>query len=204
MYPFNFQQCLQFLDQKGKELFGPKFKIYIEDHPLIYKHCVYGLKHQAEADRLGIDLRKGILLTGPIGCGKTQLMTLMRYGFPPEQGFVVRSCSQISHQFGAEGYPVITMYTSESFRRDGLPRTYCFDDLGTEQPVSYFGNECEVMGEIILNRYDYFISAGMITHMTTNLNADEIGDRYGNRSRSRMREMMNLFSFDAGTKDRRV
>ena len=38
---------------------------------------------------------------------------------------------------------------------------------------------------------------------TTNLNAQELEERYGNRVRSRMRQMFNLISFDSGSKDKR-
>jgi len=42
-----------------------------------------------------------------------------------------------------------------------------------------------------------------MTHITTNLNAEEIEDRYGNRVRSRLREMVNVIGFDKNTKDKR-
>lgn len=53
-------------------------------------------------------------------------------------------------------------------------KIYCFGDLGTEQSLKYFCNECNVMGEILLSRYKHFLSQGMITHITTNLSASEI------------------------------
>ena len=82
------------------------------------------------------------------------------------------------------------------------PKIYCFDDLGTEQALKYFGNECNVMGEILLRRYEYFITHKMITHLTTNLSASELESCYGNRIRSRLREMFNLISFGT-SKDKR-
>jgi hypothetical protein len=45
------------------------------------------------------------------------------------------------------------------------------------------------MGEILLTRYDLGISAGMITHASTNQSASELEQLYGNRLRSRMRQM---------------
>jgi ABC-type bacteriocin/lantibiotic exporter with double-glycine peptidase domain len=39
----------------------------------------YFLDDQNTAAKLNIDLTKGILLSGPVGCGKTTLMKLMRY-----------------------------------------------------------------------------------------------------------------------------
>ena len=82
-------------------------------------------------------------------------------------------------------------------------RHYCFDDLGIENNIKYYGNECNVMAEILLSRYDLFIGRGLITHITTNLSATEIEEAYGNRLRSRLREMVNLIGFDQGVKDKR-
>ncbi len=59
------------------------------------------------------------------------------------------------------------------------------------------------MAEIILSRYEQFISCGMLTHVTTNLSASEMDQLYGNRVRSRLREMLNLVSFDKASKDKR-
>jgi len=61
-----------------------------------------------------------------------------------------------------------------------------------------------VMGEILLSRYDLFISKGIPTHVTTNLSASEIEEKYGNRVRSRMREMFNLVAFDKNAPDKRM
>ena len=76
-------------------------------------------------------------------------------------------------------------------------------DLGTENNLKYFGNECNVMAEILLSRYDIFISKKLLTHITTNLSATEIEQHYGNRVRSRLREMVNLIAYDKSTPDKR-
>ena len=65
------------------------------------------------------------------------------------------------------------------------------------------GNECNVMAEILLSRYDIFISKKLQTHITTNLSATEIEKHYGNRVRSRLREMVNLIAYDKSTPDKR-
>jgi DNA replication protein DnaC len=59
------------------------------------------------------------------------------------------------------------------------------------------------MGEILLSRYDHFTQRKMMTHLTTNLTATELEGLYGNRLRSRMREMFNLISFDRHSGDKR-
>jgi hypothetical protein len=72
------------------------------------------------------------------------------------------------------------------------------------QNLKYYGNECNVMAEILLNRNDQYISRGTRSHLTTNLSASETETLYGNRVRSRMREMFNLMAFDKDSKDKRV
>ncbi len=66
---------------------------------------VYFLRNEQEATRLGLDLNKGILLTGPIGCGKTKLMTLMRLVPAHDRFFVLKACRDISFEFGTKGFP---------------------------------------------------------------------------------------------------
>ncbi|HCY80234.1 MAG TPA: ATPase, partial [Xanthomarina gelatinilytica] len=63
---------------------------------------------------------------------------------------------------------------------------------------------CNVMGEILLSRYDLFLQRKIRTHATTNLNAQELEGRYGNRVRSRMRQLFNLIAFDKESKDKRI
>lgn len=199
----DFAWCLNFFEKRGKELFGEKFRIYQDDHEMIYKILIYFLRLESEAENYDIDLNKGLLVTGPIGCGKTSLMTLMRSVPAPEFTYVVKPCRDVSFDFIQDGYEVINRYSRFSFSGQ-FAKGYCFDDLGAEQSLKYFGNECNVMAEILLSRYELFVSQKMITHVTTNLSASELESLYGNRVRSRMREMFNLVSFDGVTGDKRT
>jgi energy-coupling factor transporter ATP-binding protein EcfA2 len=196
-----FKWCISFLEKRGKELYGEKFRISEEDHEIIFKLIVYFVGDKLNAEKHGIELQKGILLTGPIGCGKTSLMNLMRFVPPPERNHIMKPCRDVSFEFIQEGYEVIWRYSRLSFN-NSHPKIYCFDDLGTEQSLKYFGNECNVMGEVLLSRYDYFISQKMITHLTTNLAASELENLYGNRIRSRLREMFNLLPLNSTDKRR--
>lgn len=175
----------------------------MEDHPIIFKLLVYFIADKPLAQEQGIDLDKGILLTGPIGCGKTSLMNLMRFIPQPERNHVMKTSRDVSFEFIQEGYEVVWRYSRMSFTNNH-PRIYCFDDLGAEQSLKYYGNECNVMAEILLSRYDLFISNDMITHATTNLSASEIEAVYGSRVRSRLREMFNLVSFKRTSNDKRI
>ncbi len=202
MFQHNYQDIILWLEKKGVELYGDHFKILESDYPIIYKLIAYFLKDEAACYQNGITLDKGILLSGPIGCGKTTLMNLMKALAPIQHKFYIKPCRDISFEFIQEGYEIIHKYSKGKLYQSD-PKTICFDDLGTENNLKYFGNECNVMAEIMLSRYDIFISKKIQTHITTNLSASEIETAYGNRVRSRLRNMINLIAFDKNTKDKR-
>jgi DNA replication protein DnaC len=199
---YNYEQVILWLEKKGGELYGNHFKILESDHPIIYKLIAYFLKDQQTCFQFNINLNKGIMLSGPVGCGKTSLMNVMKYLTPTEHKFYIKPCRDISFEFIQDGYEIIHKY-SKGKLYVSEPKTICFDDLGTENNLKYFGNECNVMAEILLSRYDLFTSKKLQTHITTNLSASEIETHYGNRVRSRLRQMINLIAYDKTTKDKR-
>ena len=202
-----FDQCISFLERSGKVTFGNEFKIRPVDYKIIFQLLVYFYYDLDNAERLGINLKKGILLSGPIGCGKTSLMYLMRFLLAKDEQFSVVSTRDIRLEFLRDGFQVVEKYSSKSFLvgQDVIrPKAYCFDDLGLEGDLSYYGNETNVMSDILLGRYPLFIHHRMKTHATTNLSTDEIEEVYGNRVRSRMREMFNLIAFDHKVVDKRI
>tara|TARA_R110001592_G_scaffold42009_10_gene136726 strand:+ start:1234 stop:1896 length:663 start_codon:yes stop_codon:yes gene_type:complete len=193
---YDFDKILLYLNAKGKLLFGKEFKIHNNDREILYKLCNYQIRDWNECKKLGIDLKKGVLLSGPVGCGKTSLMKLMRYITPHYQRYDMIPTRNITFAFNHIGYRIIEQY--------GDNRFYCFDDLGIEPTGRYFGKDCNVMGEVLLSRHDLHLKYRLKTHCTTNLNAEEIEERYGNRVRSRMRELFNLIGFDQHSKDKRT
>ncbi len=234
---FDFNKILIYLNSKGKILFGKSFEIYSEDRDILLKLCTYFIRDQEGCQKLGVDINKGILLSGPVGCGKTSLMELLPYFVPYQKRYELIPTRKVTFQFNNQGFGAIEQYGNNSF--------YCFDDLGVEPEGRHFGKDCNVMGEVMLSRYDLFchserslrisknqqLSANLelsstnehgslsgvevnrnevkkapqpiLTHATTNLNAQELEERYGNRVRSRMRQMFNLISFDSNCKDKR-
>lgn len=199
---YNYQEILLWLEEKGIELYGNHFKIQENDYPIIYKLIAYFRKDEPSCFQYGINLDKGILLSGPIGCGKTSLMNLMKFLVRADHKFSIKPCRDISFEFIQDGYQIIHKY-SKGKLYEAEAKTICFDDLGTENNLKYFGNECNVMAEILLSRYDLFISKKLQTHITTNLSASEIEKNYGNRVRSRLREMVNLIAFERTAQDKR-
>ncbi len=197
---YDFDKMLVYLEAKGKLLFGRKFKIYKEDKDILYKLCLYFIQDRASCQKLGIDIDKGILLSGPVGCGKTSLIRLLKHLVPHRKPYSVIPTRNIVFGFNHLGYKTIEDYGNGQF--------FCFDDLGVEPMGRHYGKDCNVMGEILLSRYELFChpehSRRVKTHATTNLNAAELEERYGNRVRSRMRQLFNLVAFDSKSQDKRV
>nr|WP_298286811.1 ATPase [uncultured Lutibacter sp.] len=196
---YDFEKIKTYLNIKGHILFGKNFKIYKEDEPLIFKLCCYYIQDHYSCAQMGIDTNKGILLTGPVGCGKTSLMKLLTHLAPHKTNYEIIPTRNIVYSFNATGFEILEKYNDT--------KNYCFDDLGVEPTGSHYAKECNVLGEILLSRYELFChperSRRVLTHITTNLNAQEIEKRYGSRVRSRMRAMFNLISFDENSIDKR-
>jgi DNA replication protein DnaC len=199
---YDFNKCLDFINYQGKTLYGHNFRINILDIPTIYKLVIYMIKDQNTALKEQIDLSKGILLSGPIGCGKTSIMHLLRPFTNPLSDYKIKTCREISFEFAKNGFDAINKYTQKQNNQSRISG-YCFDDLGAEQQIKHFGNDCNVMAEVLISRYEQFVENNSITHLTSNLSASEIEMLYGNRLRSRMRNMFNLISFNINSNDKR-
>jgi len=200
---YDFEKIKTYLNIKGHLLFGKNFKIHKEDEPLLFKLCCYFIQDHYSCAQMGIDTNKGLLLSGPVGCGKTSLMKLLLHIAPHKTNYEIIPTRNIIFNFNASGFDVLEKYTES--------KNYCFDDLGVEPTGVHYGKECNVLGEILLSRYDLFTNVNKIvaensrsiTHITTNLNAQELEKRYGNRVRSRMRELFNLIAFEKNSEDKR-
>ncbi|MDN3594378.1 ATPase [Zunongwangia endophytica] len=194
---YDFYRILEYLEVKGKTLYGEDFKIYKKDRPLIRKLCAYFIKDQKSCKRYNMILEKGILLSGPVGCGKTSLMKLLRYIVPKKMPYEMIPSRNVVFSFNHLGFKTVQEY--------GDSGSFCFDDLGLEPYGRFYGKDANVMGEVLLSRYELFIhtKGRLRTYATTNLNAAELEERYGNRVRSRMRELFNLIAFDDKSSDKR-
>ncbi|WP_298344280.1 ATPase [uncultured Algibacter sp.] len=193
---YDFPKILKYLDSKGKLLYGKNFKIYEDDYELLLKLASYFIQDHEYCKKLDIDTGKGILLSGPVGCGKTTLMRLLPHLVPHKKSYNFIPCRNIVFGFNGIGFKLIEDYSDD--------KAYCFDDLGVEHIGRHYGKDCNVMGEILISRYEVFRQREVLTHITTNLNAEELQVKYGERIRSRMREMFNLIAFDKASVDKRV
>jgi hypothetical protein len=146
----------------------------------------------SEIEKHGFKLKKGLLIFGPVGCGKTTAMGLFRRN--PSKDFGLVSCLKVTEAFKKDGPEGIEKFYSQS---------YCFDDFGTETSGKYFGNESNVLSDILLTKYESELSSGFKTYITTNLTPEQIEEGYGKRLRSRMKEMFNVIRFPSDSEDKR-
>jgi len=192
---YDFPKILVYLEAKGKMLFGNHFKIYPEDKKILFLLSNYFIRDEKNCKKHKIDPDKGLLISGPVGCGKTSLMRLLKNIVPHQRQYEVIPARNIVFGFNHIGFKTIEDYGNEGF--------FCFDDLGAEPTGRYFGKDCNVMGELLISRHELFLQSKIKTHATTNLIAEEMEERYGSRVRSRMRQMFNLINFDKNTRDKR-
>lgn len=156
----------------------------------------------------GLSLKKGLALFGGVGVGKTTLMGLFQENHV--QSYTVIPCIKLANKYTDEGPEGIERYFSSikipvnGNRFGNRELGICFDDLGTETiPAKHFGNDKNVMAELILSRYENRNIPLNQTHITTNLTVDEIEQKYGTRVKDRMREMFNMIEFPIDAKSRR-
>lgn len=193
--------------QKGLEYFGKQIMegfVIDEGNFRVVQMLIMYFTSDPEFTKMGknYSLNKGILLTGPVGTGKTILMKvfdswLHNVGFTDRE-FVITSTRTVERDFTEKGNEIIDYYGKGSYKSDFTARVYCFDDLGLESSSSkHFGNGYNVMAEVIMDRYDL----RLLTHATTNLVPEDFREIYGERILSRMYEMFNCVVIDG--KDRR-
>ena len=195
------EQVLHILEKIGRT-FIPDFKFTSTDIEM-YTILINYFLGDKEFEKMysGFNLKKGLLLRGDIGVGKSLMIKIFRSFMREYQinnGFKMLLVTDVVNEYQESGHKVIINNGPRSYKKGGLnnneeiPLTICYDDLGTENTnAKYYGSTSNVMTDILLKRYDLFISFGMKTHIITNFDGYEIELNYGRRIRSRMREMMN-------------
>jgi len=131
--------------------------------------------------------RKGILMIGTVGTGKSTALKAMANIIDGEY----LSVPALAVVFSKNGEDALWDAVNEARRWDLF-----LDDLGAEKDLKSYKNAFP-MAEIIYKRYDLWQSFGSRTHFSTNLSGDQISERYGERVRDRLREMTTVVSCTA-------
>lgn len=167
---------------------------------MLLKYFTGNPAFESEPELRNPSLRKGILLAGNVGSGKTLLLDILRACHFPGQSFGRQTCRQVAQRYASEGFKEIEMFGAKAVRFEHGKKKCShlfFDDLGAEGDMSFFGNKQNVMAEVLIDRYEHFLKNGLITHLTTNLDLDGIEQEYGNRLLSRMHQMFNFIPLGA-------
>lgn len=180
----------------------PSFEINEWNKHIISALCSY-FANEEDFDGLkdGFSRKKGIMLYGPYGCGKSTIMK----AFMVNQ-LMSYQCTSVLHLdslYAQHGEQVVMEFSSYSdipaqstFLFHQKHGGYCFDDLGQEEDKKgHYSNKINVIGQILKRRYTSDIP-GYYTHITTNADAEEMGKMYPFlKSSGRLREMFNFLRF---------
>lgn len=183
---------------------GEYFKVTDWNKDVVFKLCLY---FSGDVDKLAslykdMDPNKGILICGKPGVGKTHLMSF--FSKNPVQSYANITCSSIAERYRTgwkrDELDTLEWYSFPLKAEAGhvyghTTLGYCFGDLGTEGVKKNYGNEMNVMEHIIFTRYENKLPFNM-THLTSNLNPEEIEQAYGPRIRDRLKEMCNYLYLD--------
>ncbi len=176
------------LDEQNAYLYDLLCLYFGNDERFISNAMAAGVKNPT--------LKKGIMLAGNFGTGKTYMMKL--FSKNQRQCFAVKNAKEIATQYKSEGELTLEEYIQITKAAFEDPSVFyqpsiglCIDDLGTEDLKTNYGDKKNVIGDIIEQRY-FNNNCGIYFHGSTNLTAQQLKDYYGERVTSRMREIFNF------------
>ena len=154
----------------------------------VYEKFIKGLENY--------NTEKGILLIGNIGVGKTALMRIMQKLFKDTfRSFKWVNSYELYEMF--EEMPLSTI--KEMYGKNYFGDLY-IDDIGIGNGIiQKYGNKTNIISELIVERYELFVSTGIKTHLSSNIstkldkikypNVQTLEELYGNRVLDRINEM---------------
>ena len=133
--------------------------------------------------------KRWLLLAGNVGTGKTTLSAAIRNTL----NYYAVPCKM----FRASDFPALFIDNAELTQRQILRGEWCevllLDDIGVEQAdIKFYGNTIQPFVKIVEERYDRRLPLVV----STNLTSAEIGERYGQRTLDRIREMSVGIKYD--------
>lgn len=178
---WTYGRVYKLMKHNSLHVFGKELDETPGNLPAIKSLCFFIARDDRFADELGFDRQKGLLIRGPSGTGKTHLVRCAEdNGLNP---ILTLSILDITEKVTEDG--------KYQINNQGKKIIY-LDDVGTEESsVKHFGTTIlwfKNYIETVYHRtkcYNHLI-------ITTNLNFQGLGNQYGFRVASRMREMFNV------------
>lgn len=160
-----------------------KYLIDDKNKKLISQMMLYLARH----NECKLDLNKGILLIGNVGCGKTMLMKAFIATYNDLYLFKVNSV-------------LSTDYVKHVASKDELnysDRPLFIDDIGKEATfVNDYGTEVLPIIQLLAKRYN----DGELTFGTANYRLDTLTDKYKDHITDRMKEMFNIVVLEGSSR----
>ena len=92
---YDYREVVMWLRKCGRKHLGKNFIIPENEKGIIFGMLAWFLQDELVAKEMNIDLRKGIMLSGPIGCGKTTLFKLMGKIPSERKNFMMTSTAKL-------------------------------------------------------------------------------------------------------------
>lgn len=184
---WTYRRVYKLMKFNSLSLFGKKLIETPDNLPTIKALCFFIARDDRFSSELKFDRLKGLLIRGPSDSGKTHL---------------VRCCENN----GLNPIHSITMLDiTEKVTEDGKyeinhqdKKIIYIDDVGTEEAsIKHYGTSILWFKNFIETIY-YRTKCYNHLIITTNLNFQQLGEHYGFRVASRMREMFNVVDLKGG------
>jgi len=150
----------------------------------------------SDCEKLEMNLNKGILLVGPVGTGKTDLMESFQ-GYCSEviqmNGFQMYTAAEIVDGVKVNGMEFMREFSENS--KDNIQRikTCYVDDIASKnEKAKNYGNDANVIEDFISIRYNIFKRYRKLTHFSTNIYPIDLKKLYDARIIDRLIEMCNI------------
>ena len=162
-----------------------------------------------ECNTLNLNFDKGFWFYGDLGLGKSMTLQALRQyrnGLVNRhesklddfriKGTWLKSAGELANIFSVEGQSALVNFMSDDIN-------LIIDEVGREpMPAKYYGTELNVIQFILQLRYDH--RRDSVTHITTNLKLEEIGQKYGAYIADRCLEMFNFIEFKGASLRSRI
>lgn len=133
----------------------------------------------------------GILILGEVGSGKTFLMQMLQKVMLPLDRFRTFNTVDVITDFKSNGEETLLKYVGSKV---------FFDDLGFEMKGTHFGDKVDCMDYLTYKRYEDFSRSGTLSFFATNLDGDQMKNRYDKRTIDRIQGMCHTIVLKGSSK----